>query len=475
MEMGQLEQSVQNRQAFDHWKIVGPTARILSFLIDGILVGLSLLAFVLLFSPNIETSHLSFLWILSMWLWDGLWLMASGTTPGKRILGISVYSPRHDGIPSPLQVCVRVLTFWMSVLLLGIGLTPILFRKDRRGWHDLLSETLTVGQKKSLPTTASQNIGQVVLMAQALVVFSFGGALLLSVGVGQLHIAAKPGRINTCDSRDVILNQTPEASFAVAVSPAWHSCVPKMMSSLGALADSQLARIVELSSRYFEMWNQDVQRRSEYYEQAVQSLEFEVCRGSKSSTEICRTARHMASVSVPNVDTANQISWLNKYEPIAKSISLEADSSRRIASIQQALQTVEEPIVRSALRDRMWAEELASGQRPSDKQPTSMNAEWNAQQVCWLEAFGYEDFSGCRNLELKEGVTALYLMIETKDSEEAKDRISRLELGEAEEEFRLLVTAFELKQTGNHEEMKTLLTALRSTSPLQRIARQLNQ
>jgi hypothetical protein len=179
----------------------------------------------------------------------------------------------------------------------------------------------------------------------------------------------------------------------------------------------------------------------------------------------------MASVSVPNVNTSAQVSWLNQYEPIVRSISLESDPKKRISNIQNAIEHSHNMIVKSALKDRLWVEELAIGHRPTFGRPHSYSEDWNLQQSCWLEALGYDDTAACRTGDIREAVSALFLMIENKDSDEAKDKVSRLELGENEEEFKLLITAYELKQTGRQDEMETLLTALRVTSPLQPIAR----
>lgn len=471
MEMGQLEQSVQNRRAFDNWKVAGPVPRTLAFLLDAIMAGILMLAFVAFLNPDSELHSLIYFWILALWTWEGLWLTSAGTTPGRRLFGMSVYAPRNDGVPNPLQVCIRILSFWSGFLLAGIGLTPILFRRDRRGWHDLLSETLTVGAEKSLPSSAAQSAGQGLLIFQALAVFSFGGALLFSTGTGHLRFATLAKHTTTCNDREVVINQSPEVLFAVAISPAWQSCVPKILSALGPLNDSQLARVLTLASRYYEMWNQDLNRREEYYQQAIQPLEADICEGNRSLEETCRTARHMASVSVPNVDTKAQVSWLNQYEPIVRSISLESNPTKRVENILAAIDSTRDPIVKSALRDRLWAEELALGQRPSNTLPRSYNNDWNVEQACWLGAMGYEDVSGCKDRDLQEGVSALFLMLENRDSDDARDKVSRLDLGESQEEFKLLITAYELKKTGRQEEMHTLLTALRVTSPLQRVAK----
>lgn len=471
MELGQLEQSMQNRRAFDNWKVVGALPRVMAFLIDSTLVAILMLAFVVLLNPDMELGSLVFIWVLGMWAWEGMWLTTTGTSPGKRIFGVSIYSPRQDGVPNPLQVCVRILSFWTSFGLAGMGLTPILFRRDRRGWHDLISETLTVGKEKSLPSPHAQSFGQALLMFQALLVFSFGGALLLSTGTGQLKVTTTSSNSATCDNKDLAINQSPETLFAIAISPAWQSCVPRILAALGPMGDSQLARVITLSSRYFEMWNQELNRRSEYYQQAIQPLEEEICTGNRNYEEVCRTARHMASVSVPNIDTKTQVSWLNQYEQVVRSISLESDPKKRIVNILEAIENSHNHIVKSALKDRLWVEELALGHRPTYSRPRSYNEDWNNHQSCWLEALGYDDTVGCRTSDLRDAVAAVFLMLENADSDEAKDKISRLELGENAEEFRLLITAFELTQTGRREEMQTLLTALRVTSPLQGIAR----
>ncbi|MCB0393484.1 MAG: RDD family protein, partial [Bdellovibrionales bacterium] len=177
------EIKIHNRHAFDNWKVASPFSRTSAFLADSVLV-LSILIGILFWldiSPNSKTIFL--LWFAGIWIWDAIWISFFGSTPAKKAVGLYVYSPRFDGAPHPIQVCVRIITFWFGFIIMGLGLTPILVRKDRRGWHDHLSETLVLGPRKSTPGSVSQSVGQGFTLAQVLIVFGIIGAWVLSLGI----------------------------------------------------------------------------------------------------------------------------------------------------------------------------------------------------------------------------------------------------------------------------------------------------
>ena len=79
-------------------------------------------------------------------------LFARATTPGKELLGMRVV--REDGRDA--QFLTMLLREWpcklISGLVLGLGLTWILFDPDNQGWHDKLMCTYVVRELRWAPS-----------------------------------------------------------------------------------------------------------------------------------------------------------------------------------------------------------------------------------------------------------------------------------------------------------------------------------
>lgn len=387
------QEETPKRRAFDNWQVAGPWPRIAGFVLDTFLVmGLVGAFFYFTEQPFIFKKTL-FFGVLTFWIWDGLWFSLVGTTPGRKLFKISVHSPRTEGAPTPAQVCLRILTFWISVSLLFIGLTPILFRRDRRGWHDLISETLTIGPEKNPPMPLTQKVAHFVLMLQSLVVFFVAAVMLLFSGTGRLLIQSEKDLV--CDSRDLLLNNTDEVLVSIALSPAWHKCVPQIMANLGPLSDSQLGRAVHLSKKYHELWSLSKEQRSDFYQNEIIPLEDHICEGVKSFEDTCKTARHLASVAAQTESSYSDVSWLKEYASLVSSVSREEGGHARITVLKAALEQCSSSIVRSAIQDRLWTEQVALGLRPEARRPASLNPEWNHEQECYSDSLNITAFGTC--------------------------------------------------------------------------------
>lgn len=98
---------------------------------DWALVGVSGLCVVLMVAADI-------------WYVVGGWAR-NGRTPGKSLLGLAIVSDRSPGPGLGWGVAfARALYTIVSSLPLGLGYLVVLFRKDRRAWHDLLAGTWVV-------------------------------------------------------------------------------------------------------------------------------------------------------------------------------------------------------------------------------------------------------------------------------------------------------------------------------------------
>lgn len=80
-----------------------------------------------------------------------LLVAAWGTTFGKR--PFDMYLVRRDGSRvGPARAFARALAYYLSSFVLLIGFIMIGFRKDKRGLHDLICDTVVVVRKQSSPS-----------------------------------------------------------------------------------------------------------------------------------------------------------------------------------------------------------------------------------------------------------------------------------------------------------------------------------
>lgn len=91
-------------------------------------------------TDNLASVGTAFSWL---YLWAG---NLCGATPGKRLWKLRVVCA--DGSrPTPRTALMRCIGYALAIIPLKIGLLPILFNKQRRGWHDSLAHTRVVKEK----------------------------------------------------------------------------------------------------------------------------------------------------------------------------------------------------------------------------------------------------------------------------------------------------------------------------------------
>jgi uncharacterized RDD family membrane protein YckC len=134
----------------------GPLTRLLAVMIDSAVVSFGFTAlvasgvFVLgLIAPGFEVPEISGLvYGLSLLIFGFLYLWISytvfGKTIGKMTLGLRVVSADGHITMSSRQPLIRVLTYPVSFLLLGLGLLGVVFNPQRHAWHDRLARTAVV-------------------------------------------------------------------------------------------------------------------------------------------------------------------------------------------------------------------------------------------------------------------------------------------------------------------------------------------
>ncbi len=385
-----------NRHAFNQWKFASPFSRLVAFVVDCVLVLSLIHGTLILLELNLDTLGVCLLWTAAYCLWEGVWVTYFAATPGRKAVGIRVFSPKEDGTPHPLQVCLRIMAFWGAAIPFGAGLTPVLIRKDRRGWHELISETLTLGPKKSAPGSISQNVGQGLLMAQVLVSFAFTGALVVSQALK--HKKDKNVFSMNCENPKHLVQNTSEVLTALAIAPSWSECWSQIQKNMASVSDSKLYEVAYLAHGIQHSWSLPKASRLIVLNRFMEGVEKDHCTNQEGQSS-CETVRHLASLSYNKEHKKNTGSWVEKYDPLFRNLLKTENRSERIALLNQELNVVENKIVKSAILDRIWAEELASGKAPKMKFPRSMNKSWNQAQLCWLEALSLSDKASCQDLE----------------------------------------------------------------------------
>jgi uncharacterized RDD family membrane protein YckC len=146
----------------------GPLTRLLAVAIDAAVVGFGytlLIAgavFVLgLIAPGFELPRTSgVVYGISLLMWSLLYLWVSyvvfGKTIGKTVLGLRVVSADGHATMAGRQSLIRVLTYPLSFLFLGVGLLGVVFNPQRQAWHDRLAGTTVVydwgSRRATMPT-----------------------------------------------------------------------------------------------------------------------------------------------------------------------------------------------------------------------------------------------------------------------------------------------------------------------------------
>src|SRR6185437_10420191 len=86
-------------------------------------------------SPGVDAAYV--VWLVAYFWYS--WAVF-GKTIGMALLGVRVVAV-GGGPAGTRRALVRTLAFPLSILPLGLGFLPILFRRDRRALHDLIAGT----------------------------------------------------------------------------------------------------------------------------------------------------------------------------------------------------------------------------------------------------------------------------------------------------------------------------------------------
>ncbi len=91
-------------------------------------------------------------WVAVVSTYFVLFWSTAGQTPGMRLMGLRVMTPRgeHPGIARSV---VRLIGLGLAILPLFLGFLPVLIDARRRGLHDFLAGTVVLYAERELPPT----------------------------------------------------------------------------------------------------------------------------------------------------------------------------------------------------------------------------------------------------------------------------------------------------------------------------------
>jgi len=75
------------------------------------------------------------------------WILKSAT-PGKMAISAVIVDAKTFGKPSTLQLIIRYLGYYISILPFMLGLFWVAFDRRKQGWHDKLAGTVVIEKRR---------------------------------------------------------------------------------------------------------------------------------------------------------------------------------------------------------------------------------------------------------------------------------------------------------------------------------------
>jgi uncharacterized RDD family membrane protein YckC len=431
------DNTLQKRHAFDSWLIAGPADRTISFLADGVLAFCLTLATCFLLGLKSPLDLLRF-WIAIFWAYELVALTFWGTTIGKKLMGVQVYSPRRDGPPDSQQVLIRILAFWIFLPLAFIGLTPILYRKDRRGWHDQVSEVLVVGVHKSLPNDAVAKLFNNVMFTQSLVVASFLIAFSISylpIDLLKMKSEVQQVEVASCENPKIFSQNPSAALFALTLSPSWAMCWDQVRLNLSGFEDSKIFKLAEIAR---------------------------LVNASSTSTEV---SRQLASLDSQKENELFNSELFIKHRDFVFEVLKATDKTSRLGLLKARMGQEPEGFTKQALTERIWAEELALNQVPTVSLVGASYENWWNDQACWVQAQNLIQNNECGSKKISKIVEKLSLL-KNSPQESFDDILDDLSDQPGYPELNQLTEIWTANKDKDESKVKNLLASFPETSPL---------
>ncbi len=151
-----VDEHAESSGAVKTGRFAGPLTRLLAVLVDSTVItfGFTLIVagvvfLIRLFDPAYEIpANTGYIYGLSLAAWGLVYLWVSlavfGKTIGKMLLGVRVVSSDGQVVLSGRQPLIRVITYPLSFVVLGLGLLGVVFNPKRQAWHDHFANTVVV-------------------------------------------------------------------------------------------------------------------------------------------------------------------------------------------------------------------------------------------------------------------------------------------------------------------------------------------
>ena len=133
----------------------GPGARLVAYIVDVIIVSvvtglLTVLAVALAVTVPILAILPGLAIVLIPLVYFPYYWSHDGQTPGMKMMDIRVVRDRDGGPVTSGQAILRLIGYWISWFVFGLGFLWILIDKRRRGWSDLIAGTVVVKAANTL-------------------------------------------------------------------------------------------------------------------------------------------------------------------------------------------------------------------------------------------------------------------------------------------------------------------------------------
>jgi uncharacterized RDD family membrane protein YckC len=147
-----------DRPGFEY---VGFWARVLATLIDTAIVSAMSWPFLdHFYDSNLGAEPLFAISAADVWSWVLpavgiiIFWMARQATPGKMAIRARIVDATTGGKPSPRQLLLRYLGYYVSMIPLFAGFLWAAFDPRKQGWHDKMANTVVIRPVKHVSVTA---------------------------------------------------------------------------------------------------------------------------------------------------------------------------------------------------------------------------------------------------------------------------------------------------------------------------------
>jgi uncharacterized RDD family membrane protein YckC len=143
-------------------KPAGFWIRVLASVLDLLIIAVPVMFLVFLISSGESLNHdASISWEILMQIIMAVivivfWKKFAGSTPGKKILKISIVDKKTQKVLTNKQMLIRYFSYILSAIPLYLGFVIIAFRDDKCALHDIIAKTQVVYSNKYVESSTEE-------------------------------------------------------------------------------------------------------------------------------------------------------------------------------------------------------------------------------------------------------------------------------------------------------------------------------